>query len=187
MSTKIFGVGLSRTGTVTLHNVVQSCGYKSVHYPMPWTNIDEYDAAFDTPVVSKMEELDKKYPNSKFIYSIRPDREDWLRSCAEHLAMRPILPNEHQKAVRISVYGDWEFDEKKWSDSYDRHEHYIRTYFEGRDQDLITVNLFDGDLIDDLYDFLQIDESKRNHTEYPHLNSIDDLSDWHAMRINYEH
>ena len=83
MNFKIFGIGLSKTGTTSLHVALEILGYSSVHYPVTWEEFDRYDAAHDITVASRFEELDKLYPGSRFILTLR-DLNQWLRSCENH-------------------------------------------------------------------------------------------------------
>ena len=79
---KVFGIGLSRTGTSSLHAAFKRLGYRSVHYP-PLEGLfnftDACDAAADTTVAVNFKELDKRYPGSKFVFTVR-DIEKWLAS-----------------------------------------------------------------------------------------------------------
>ena len=84
---KIFGIGLSRTGTLSLTEALKELGYRTVHYPpIPkfFKYIDENDAFTDITVSCNYKILDKKYLGSKFILTIR-DKESWLKSCENHL------------------------------------------------------------------------------------------------------
>ncbi len=67
MRNKVFGIGLSKTGTKSLVKALKILGYKSVHYPRNLNVLKNYDAAADISVAHAFKELDKKYPKSKFI------------------------------------------------------------------------------------------------------------------------
>ena len=87
---KVFGIGLSRTGTQTLNRALQMLGYEAAHYP-PITcyrlgrallDLDEagkYDALTDIPVARFYKELDSAFPGSKFIMTVR-NPDDWIES-----------------------------------------------------------------------------------------------------------
>src|SRR5438105_11325665 len=88
MASKIFGIGLSKTGTTSLANALQILGYKtkdnmgvvnyathdlsSVHLEV----VEAYDALTDTPIPSFYRELDARYPGSRFILTVR-DSDEW--------------------------------------------------------------------------------------------------------------
>ena len=85
----IFGIGLSRTGTSSLNSALNELGIKSKHFlyfpvstsiPYPYFSLNVYSGALDTPIAANFKKLDKMYPNSKFILTIR-DIDSWLESC----------------------------------------------------------------------------------------------------------
>jgi hypothetical protein len=95
---KIFGIGLSRTGTTSLNSALVKLGYRSLHWPhdsvtrreligyfageQPFalTVAEDYDAITDTPAAAAYRELSALYPESRFILTLR-DRRGWLNSC----------------------------------------------------------------------------------------------------------
>ena len=79
MKAKIWCLGLSRTGTTTLSEVLNRVGYRHIHYPTDEQMLDmNNDGCGDIPVIPVYKELDRRFPNSKFIYTIR-DKESWLK------------------------------------------------------------------------------------------------------------
>src|SRR5215217_9330431 len=94
---KVFGIGLSRTGTVSLAEAMNVLGIKTIHFPCDEQTfedlrmgnydlriLEEYQGAVDTPVAPFYAQLDSHYPNSKFILTVR-DKQSWLKSCAAFL------------------------------------------------------------------------------------------------------
>jgi len=96
---KIFGIGLSRTGTTSLNAALELLGLRSIHYPAdPRTRaeiaralrsradalrlsvLSECDALTDTPVCCVYQALAQSYPDSLFVLTTR-NEDDWLRSC----------------------------------------------------------------------------------------------------------
>jgi len=47
---KIFGIGLSGTGTNSLCKALEELGYPAKHYPLGLEDFDRYEAFADTPV-----------------------------------------------------------------------------------------------------------------------------------------
>ena len=82
---KIFGIGLSKTGTTSLARALEILGYKTRDYlgvtryssgdlsSIDLDEIETNDAFTDTPVPSFYRELDSRYPGSKFILTSEPD------------------------------------------------------------------------------------------------------------------
>src|SRR4030095_10183754 len=90
---KILGVGLSRTGTSSLHSALQILGFKSLHFDeirlndvldgsslMPdFRRYDDFDAVLDLPTAYFYDELTAAYPDCKCILTVR-NIEDWWKS-----------------------------------------------------------------------------------------------------------
>jgi len=145
---KYFGIGLSRTGTTTLYNAFSLMGIKGVHYPTP-KQIQmiktHYDFANDTPIPVRFEELDKQYPNSKFIYTVR-DMDSWLKSCSEYFNPEKIKviksQHDYQVEYRLETYGIIDYDEDIFRLVYETHDKKVREYFKNRPDDLLTINIY---------------------------------------------
>lgn len=76
---RVFGVGLSRTGTSSLAEALRLLGWKAVHWPRSMREICNAQAATDITVAVRFRELSRAYPSSKFILTVR-DVEGWMRS-----------------------------------------------------------------------------------------------------------
>ena len=90
LAPKIFGIGLSRTGTSSLNKALKILGYHSIHWFNPHTNtlIEDqdyllFDGFTDISVSYHFEKLYKTFPNARFIYTSR-NMESWLRSIRVH-------------------------------------------------------------------------------------------------------
>lgn len=86
---RVFGIGLSKTGTVSLNRALERLGLLSAHFQNPFSNacLQEedfalFDAATDTPVALRFETLHQLYPNARFILTERPF-DDWLASITD--------------------------------------------------------------------------------------------------------
>lgn len=80
---KIFGIGLSRTGTSSMATALQRLGFLHGHFFNPFSEavLEEQDFALldsanDTPVCYRFEQLDRLFPNARFILTERP-LETW--------------------------------------------------------------------------------------------------------------
>ncbi|WP_373528649.1 sulfotransferase family protein [Nostoc sp.] len=147
---KIFGIGLSKTGTSSLHNALELLGYSSVHFPLTWAAFDSHDAASDLPVACRFKELDERYPGSKFILTIR-DMRGWLQSCADHFGHRVKL-EQFPVQLRVifmwhrqQVFGTVGYDPVLFEEAYLRHLEHVQQYFLSRPQDLLVLNICVGE------------------------------------------
>lgn len=164
---KIFGIGLSRTGTLSLAKALTSVGIEMVHYPSNKVLFNlKVPGACDLPVVINYKKLDKQYPNSKFIYTVR-DKNEWLDSIENHFKRFDVAKKGKQQADnRIAVYGQTDFHKEIFSKKYDKHDHDVRTYFKGREKDFLIINICAGEGWDKLLSFVGISKNKQN--KFPH-------------------
>ena len=173
---KVFGLGLSRTGTRSLTSALQMLGFDTSHYPIDEDTYIElsnaqydltllrfYDGLTDITTVPFYAQFDKHYPGSKFILTVR-DKEDWLGSCARHWYNRPAFkdvedPDEEvhlrmRQFLRAAVYGCYNFDPDRFSHVYDRHVRQVMEYFQDRPDDLLTIDICSGEGFEKLAGFL---------------------------------
>jgi tetratricopeptide (TPR) repeat protein len=83
---KVFGIGLSKTGTTTVALALTMLGLNTVDFTNPLTmelmsedDLHIFDAFTDTPVCAGFEKYFYLFPNAKFIYTSRPV-ESWEES-----------------------------------------------------------------------------------------------------------
>jgi hypothetical protein len=143
---KVFGIGLSKTGTYSLTHALRILGYRSIHYP-PLDDIpsilDRYDAATDTPIACCYEQLDGLFPSSKFILTVR-DLSSWLVSAERAFRNKPA-PEGWKQTVRLRLYGAKEWDSCKFAAGYHLHEQRVQSHFQHRPLDLLVMNIVSGD------------------------------------------
>ena len=100
---KILGIGLSRTGTTSLHLAMGMLGYRSIHCPRLdrlGEILEHYQAAVDTPIACSFRELDLCYPDSLFILTIRDIRS------ADPVPPKKFqlsIPDQFQDAVMVML------------------------------------------------------------------------------------
>lgn len=164
---KVFGIGLSKTGTHSLNAALTELGYPSVHYPCPALMssgryaeaLGAHRAATDITVSAYFRELDAAYPGSRFILTTR-DTASWLNSVQRHYARReheldePDLP-KHK--VREAVYGIRDFDPVVFASAYAAHTDAVREYFRDRPDDLLEMSICGGEGWDRLCPFLGVE------------------------------
>lgn len=166
---KIFGIGLSRTGTTSLAETLKQFGINIVHYPSEDALYSVHnDGACDIPAAAHFVELDKKFPNSKFIYTVR-DKDDWLHSMERYLERKKErVIGGWMRENRIKIYGQLEFDKDIFSKKYDEHNKKIREYFKSRKGDLLILNICTGKDMEHLFKFIGIDNPHMKR--FPHAN-----------------
>jgi len=171
---KVFGIGLSRTGTKSLTKALDLLGFCVVHYPTDKVTLEElltgkynfslldgYDGITDITVAPFYAQLDKLYPGSKFILTTR-DKESWLESLERHWSNKPAFddrPGRETKMkirrfLRAAVYGCYVFNRERMSYVYDLHHRNVLEYFKDRPQSLLVLNIVAGEGWEKLCPFL---------------------------------
>jgi len=143
---KIFGIGLSRTGTSSLASAMKVLGFSSTHFPRSYSEIEKHEFCNDTSVACCFEFLDKTFPNSKFIYTVR-DLNSWIESCKYFFPARKVLEGRGDGIFwpMIGTYRAIWFDESLFKEAYRVHDERVRSYFAERERDLLVFNVSDGD------------------------------------------
>jgi len=141
---RVFGIGLNKTGTTSLHEALGVLGYESLHWGGPalremveasraagdplLTRLDPcYDAFSDILALStSFELLDRQYPGSRFVLTVRPV-DDWIESRRRH-----VERNREARAAGTYRGGFLDVDEDAWRAEWDQHVARVRAYFAGR-------------------------------------------------------
>jgi len=163
---KIFGIGLSKTGTTSLASALQLLGFRTRDNMgideyrvgdvtcLDLEVVDAHDALTDTPIPSFYRELDVRYPNSKFILTVR-DREAWLQSCRKQFTQKLAdKNNEAHRRLFFDLYGTDVFDADRFARGYDCFVEGAKAYFRGRPGDLLVLDIAAGGGWSELCPFL---------------------------------
>ena len=164
---KVWVIGLARTGTTTLCSALKLLGYERiVHNPL-FEQLRDLDAAADNGCTVFYKYLDYKFPSSKFVLTMR-DTESWLESM-EYIFGRYPCTREDDIAIqrRMLLYGTVGFDRTKLIESYRHHANDVRQYFVNRPNDLLEMNVLEGDGWEKLCPFL---ETETPPVPFPHSN-----------------
>ena len=172
---KIFGIGLSKTATNSLCDALAILGYELIHYPPQniFDVVERCDGCADLPTCALYKELDSRFPGRKFILTIR-DRGRWLASAQKHFERRPgSTVSEWGDLNRERVYGSRNPTTADFLRTYDTYHQGVQKYFEGREQDLLVLNIADEDddavIWKQLCDFMEKDVPE--NTPFPHGNA----------------
>ena len=181
MRQKVFGIGISRTGTTSLTEALRILGYRAVHCPLSIVKfnghglqlstsvVERYDAFTDSPVARMYRELDSAYPGSKFVLTTRPV-ERWLASVRR---MRPsfvlleALPKVRQLAREMCGTTSF-FNEPALRNAFEKHSRDVCEYFGQRlGQDFLVLDVAAADAWEKLSRFLG---HERPPLPFPHCN-----------------
>lgn len=181
--TRLFGIGMHKTATRSLHVALTKLGFKSGHWENAhwakavWMEIkhlgkslalERFYAVSDAPIPHLYRELDNAYPNSKFILTIRNEGE-WLRSVEKHFDPRfnefskewdtdPFTHRMHRQ-----IYGREKFDREVFLAAYRAHNAAVLEYFRDRPNDLLVMNMSAGAGWPELCGFLDMPVRECNY------------------------
>jgi hypothetical protein len=163
---KVFGVGLSKTGTKTLASCLRELGYRHSSWDPDLANrvlVDgdvsaldrtsqRYDSFDDLPWPMFYRRLDRMYPDSKFILTVRRSSDAWFESIRRHGEYKGPT------AVREKVYGFAMPHAHRAAhvDVYERHTRQVQEYFAGHPEKLLVVCWEEERSWDRLCDFLGV-------------------------------
>ena len=190
---KYFCIGRNKTGTTSLKKAFVDLGYPVGDQRIAEVLFDKYysrgefqpiveycqsaqifqDVPFSWPETFK--HLDKAYPGSKFILTVRNDAEQWYRSLTRFHAKKwgrngRIPTSEDLKNATyidkgnpyklIELYGT--SDEDPYNKEiliahYNKHVQDVMDYFRHRTKDLLIINLADKNSYQRFVEFLNID------------------------------
>jgi len=173
---KVFGIGLNKTGTKTLGVCFNELGYlhKSVDKQAfelfkkgdlngLFNIIDGYDSFEDWPWPLIYKETYEKYPNSKFILTIRHDPETWYQSLCRHSDRTG--PTNYRKV--IYGYAMPHNYKKEHIEFYTTYNQAVRDFFSNKPKQLLEVCWEKGDGWKELCNFLEKEIPRK---PFPHAN-----------------
>jgi hypothetical protein len=164
LPTRIFGIGFQKTATTSLDAALKILGFDSGHWESGmWAKtilremkktgrsllMEKHYAVCDLPIAIFYRELDRTYPGSKFILTMR-DEVDWLVSMRDHWNYEKnkfrwewdIYPAANE--VHRATYGQAQFDPEVMLARYRQHNADVRQYFKNRPGDLLLMDMTKG-------------------------------------------
>ena len=176
MNSKVIGLGFQKTGTSSLREALKILGYnvkdtsQRALIPILKGNdekiqriLKNYDAIEDTPWYIIYEKLDKWYPNSKFILTIR-EEEDWYKSVSRHIG-------DLKNPMHEWIYGNGmslpKHNKENTIKVYKEHIKNVKKYFKGRPKDLLIIDFSKNEGWKEICEFLGKDIP---NSSFPHAN-----------------
>jgi hypothetical protein len=183
LANKVFIIGLPRTGTTSVSVALLEQGLTVAHQAFTKQAFMLADAVSDAPCFSDYQQLDKLFPNAKFVYLDRP-LDKWLPSIQMLLGrmlmhldkdkgrFHPVMKRSFNHSFDIWQVEDV-FDEAHLTACYQRHQQQVMSYFAGRD-DFITIDISVAGSFATLLQFIDLpkpDTAKFRQLQYPQLQS----------------
>ena len=177
---KIFNIDFNKSGSTSLTKAMDILGFRSIHWKYNdkrildrlnenkknkkklLSGIENFDFYSDFRGSSFYKKLDKQYPNSKFIITIR-NLDNWLISREKHVKRNQKNPDYKYDFLKI--------EKKKWVRERKRILNGVKSYFKKRPKDLLIINSCDGEGWEKLCPFLSKKIPKK---KFPFLNKTKD-------------
>lgn len=182
-ATKVFGIGLPKTGTTSLGYCFRRFGFKHRTFDMDlavqvkrsqlepvFTEVEKFETFEDWPWFEIYRELDQRFPRSKFILTLRKDTATYVASLQGHHERQGIRKEGFVKPHWWDeVFGvepaEWDYDYS--ARRYERHNREVLEYFGNRiGKDLLVVCWERGDGWSELSRFLN---KSCPEEPFPHL------------------
>lgn len=187
---KIFLVGFNKTGTTSVEHALKELGFiigkQNIGEQLldditmnKYDNLIQFcktaeafqDIPFSIPNVYKV--LNEKYPNSKFILTIRDDDEQWFNSiCKFHTKLwgkNGNLPTKDDLANANYIYkgypllynnflfGENYYNKEAYTAVYNKHNKDVMNFFKNNPNQLLVINVADKNSYQKLCAFLDIE------------------------------
>lgn len=172
---KVFGIGLTKTGTTSIHEALMRLGIDSAHWTNPLTHellsdadIYMFGAASDICISQEFEKLYYLYPNARFIWTRRPF-ETWQASFQRHHArfnwartfdeVRAYYerPGSHFGFSSAAAHFQLYLNADNLAEAYQAYEKRVRSFFaDKRASCLLELDVTSGQGWPDLCTFLGV-------------------------------
>ncbi|MDH3900877.1 MAG: hypothetical protein OEU51_07510 [Gammaproteobacteria bacterium] len=173
---KVFCAGLGKTGTTSLKEALRMLGYRTIRLPLDWQGITDFDAALPGVSAAMYKELDKAFPHSRFILTVR-DVEGWLKSIERDMGRKQDVRRdreEERERLLEMLYGAAAFEPERFRQAFHNHETAVRDYFEDRAGDLLVLDVTKTSGWDELCSFL---EEPVPDEPFPFVNKASELDE----------
>jgi len=191
---KVFGIGLSKTGTSSLSSALTLLNFSTAHWTNPYSHdlltegdIPLFDSLTDISISHQYKEIYRQYPNAKFVLSSR-SVEEWEKSFLIHYQrslhaasfdnLKEIITN-HQPPRFGQRYIDMHqalyFQHPNLQEAYFAHEQDVLSFFEGKEDQLLVLDVSKPNALQNLSEFLEVDCPQSN---FPHVNTKEEKTSW---------
>jgi len=194
---KIFIIGLPRTSTTSVCLATLDLGFKTAHTAYTEQTMQQAQVIADTPIFCDYQQLDCQYPNAKYVYLTRQP-ELWLPSIKQllHRMYKNLQRtdggfNPQLKRCYNTVFSPLTEQNITQDDfllnCYQRHFEAAKKFFNGREQDLLIIDVSQSTSYYALVEFLAIKNNKSTMEQFDHINIGGKVTAWkhikHPLKI----
>lgn len=145
---KVFGVGLTKTGTTTLGACFEHLGYDHFGWDRRFAEAvmrgdtdlalrvaDAHETFDDVPWPTLVDLLDARYPDARFVLTVRRDADTWFRSLLRHAEYKGPTEVRRHHFGHTMPHGHRDEDIA----FYEAHNRSVRERFAGRPGKLLEI------------------------------------------------
>ncbi|MFV7784686.1 sulfotransferase family protein [Shewanella marisflavi] len=201
-ATKIFIIGLPRTGTTSVSVALLEMGLRVAHQAFTKQAVILADAVSDAPCFSDYRQLHSLYPDAKFVYLDRP-LDAWVPSMQMLLSrmlvhldqgrgrFHPLLKRSFGHTFGIYRVAN-PMDAEHLKTCYQVHKQQVFEFFhqsQAFTQQFLSLQLDQPQSLSRLASFIGVDiPVASSESEFPHLNRGRNVASWdeykHELKIN---
>lgn len=186
---KIFIIGLPRTGTTSVCASLLDLGFKVAHCAVTEGSLNAADVIGDTPAYCDYKILDERFPQSRFIYLERT-MGSWLPSIksllsnmitglnVEHGGFPPAVKRCY-KEIFHPIIIDSIVSDTHLNSCYTRHKNDINEYFKDRQKSLLSIDVSHANAYQQMVSFLDIDSTRDT---FKSMNTNGQIVSWRELQ-----
>jgi len=186
---KIFIIGLPRTGTTSVCVSLLDLGFKVAHCAVTEASLQAADVIGDTPAYCDYKKLDKRFPQSKYIYLER-SMESWLpsiRSLLENMITGlnlkhggfPPAVKRCYREIFQPISTDSIASDTHLAACYIRHKNNILEYFKDRQASFITIDVSHEAAYKKITNFLGVESTQDTFRK---MNTNGQIVSWRELQ-----
>lgn len=188
-TSKLFIIGLPRTGTTSVCVGLLDLGFKVAHCAVTDASLLAADAIGDTPAYCDFKSLDQQFPGSRFIYLER-EMKAWLPSVKSLLlnmidglnsvqggfpdTVKRCYSEIFQPITTSTIVSD-----KHLRACYSAHRSNVRAYFQGRQKSIISLDISHAGAYRKMIDFLQVPSTR---SDFRKMNAGGQIVSWRQIQ-----
>jgi len=188
-NSKVFIIGLPRTGTTSVCVAFLNLGYRVAHCALTERSLLTADVVGDTPAYADYRMLDERFPQSRFIYLDRKI-ESWLLSIKSLLAnmivglttpeggFHPIVRRCYSQIFH-PITAEYINSDAHLRACYECHRAAVFEYFHDRRDSFLAISLDDANSYSKLTGFLEIDGKG---SAFPKMNTEGRIVSWREIQ-----
>ncbi len=186
---KIFIIGLPRTGTTSVCVSLLDLGFKVAHCAVTEGSLLAADVIGDTPAYCDYRKLDRRFPGSRFIYLER-QIDSWLpsiKSLFENMITGLLMPQGGFPPAVKRCYAETfsplnrqtAISDEHLKNCYIRHRDNVSEYFKNRPNDIISIDVSHQNAYLKMIDFLNVQSDRDS---FKKMNASGKIVSWRELQ-----